>query len=94
MWGSAVPDNDAEPSAAIAMGSFATKFTHTAAAPGPEVSFAVDVTESQYRNALPKLQIDPDGKPQDLRLEARCTGTDPKITYTINNDVPSYALGS
>lgn len=94
VWGSASPSNDAEPSATVAQGSFATKFTHTAASPGPEVSWKIDVTESHYRNALPKLQIDPDGRPQDLRLEARCTGADPKITHTFKNATASYAIGS
>jgi len=94
VWGSASPSDNAEPSAAVATGSFATKFTHTAASPGPEVSWGINVTASQYRNALPKLQIDPDGKPQDLRLEARCTGSDPKITHTVKNGTASYSVGS
>lgn len=91
VWGSATPSDEAEPAASIAEGSFSTKFMHTAASPGPEVSFGINVAKSQYRNALPKLQIDPDGKPQDLRLEARCVGTDPKIAYTIANSKASYA---
>jgi hypothetical protein len=94
IWGTETPSADAEPVAAIAMGSFSAKFTQAAASPGPECSFEIDVTESQYRNAVPKLQVDPDGKPQDLRLEARCTGTDPKITLTLKNAAASYAIGS
>jgi len=94
VWGSATPSDAAEPTASVATGSFATKFTHTAASPGPEVSLGISVTTSEYRNALPKLQIDPDGKPQDLRLEARCTGADPKIKYTLKNATASYELGS
>jgi len=93
VWGVASPTNDAEPQAAIQMGSFNTKFTGEDVG-GQNRTFEVDVAESEYRNALPKLQIDPDGKPQDLRLEARCTGTDPKAELTIENGVASYAVGS
>lgn len=94
VWGAASPANDAEPAAAITEGDFSATFTHTAGTPGPEVSWGIDVAESHYRNSLPKLSIDPDGKPQDLRLEARCTGTDPKITHTVKNATASYELGS
>ena len=94
VWGTETPSDSAEPQAAIALGSFATKFTQKTASPGPECSFAIAVPESQYRNAVPKLAVDPDGKPQDLRLEARCTGTDPKITLTLKNTQASYAIGS
>lgn len=92
VWGSAEPSDDAEPTAAIAEGSFATKFT-LAAGP-PERSLAIAVTQSQYRNPLPKLKIDPEGRPQDLVLTARCIGTDPKITYTVKNGTASYAVGT
>jgi len=91
VWGTATPANDAEPEAAISMGSFAAKFTQE---DSPECSVAIDVVESQYRNALPKLNVDPDGKPQDLVLEARCTGSDPKITLTVKNALANYAIGS
>ncbi len=91
VWGSATPADDAEPAASIAEGSFAVKFTLDAA---PERSLAINVTESQYRNPLPKLKIDPEGRPQDLVLTARCVGTDPKITYVVKNGTASYAIGT
>lgn len=94
VWGSATPSDAAEPTATVATGSFSTKFTCVAASPGPEASMAFAVTASEYRNPLPKLQIDPDGKPQDLRLEARCTGTDPKATVTVKNNTATIEVGS
>lgn len=93
VWGTASPSNNAEPAAAIQTGSFNTKFTAEDVG-GKDRTFEIDVTESEYRNPLPKLAIDPDGKPQDLRLEARCTGADPKAELTCLNGTASYAVGS
>ena len=92
VFGTATPADDAEVSGSITEGSFEAKFT-LATTPA-ERSLAIKVTKSQYRNPLPKLKIDPEGRPQDLVLTARCIGTDPKITYTIKNGTDSYAIGT
>lgn len=91
VFGTATPADDAEVSGTITEGSLAVKFTLAAA---PERSLAINVTKSQYRNPLPKLKIDPEGRPQDLVLTARCIGTDPKITYVVKNGAVSYAIGT
>jgi len=90
VFGSASPADDAEPAASVQTGSFTTTFTHTDSSPGPERSVAITVAASEYRNPLPKLNIDPEGKPQELRLEARCTGADPQMALAVKNGVTSY----
>ena len=92
VFGTATPADDAEVSGSITEGSFEAKFT-LATTPA-ERSLAIKVTKSQYRNPLPKLKIDPEGRPQDLVLTARCIDTDPKITYTVKNGTASYAIGT
>jgi hypothetical protein len=93
MYGSDEPDDDTSLSPDIPTGSFSTKFTRVATAPGPERSVAVATPDLSYAmGEAPKVTGDPTGAPQYVTLAGIAQGTDPKVSVVVKNGEADYNI--